>query len=223
MQSQVAVPASTRIASLLLMAALLGGCSDDGSETAMAQASDPAVAGTVESCKACHGAQGQGNRDLGAPVIANLDDWYLKRQLQGFRDGLRGAHEDDERGAQMRAMSLNLADESLEGIVAAIQAMGPVPIQPSVEGNAENGRDYYNMICGACHGPEAKGNEMLNAPSLKGIDGWYLVEQFEKFRAGVRGTHPADKYGRQMQFMAKALPTIEEVRDVAAYLESLEP
>ena len=75
------------------------------------------------------------------------------------------------------------------------------------------------MVCGSCHGPEAEGNVLLDAPALAGVDDWYLVRQFELFRSGARGAD--DRYGRQMVMMAPALPTDEDVRNVVAYIQSL--
>ena len=60
------------------------------------------VAGDVEAgkalfatCTACHGEQGQGNKELGAPKLAGQGGWYLAQQLQSFKQGVRGSHEND--------------------------------------------------------------------------------------------------------------------------------
>jgi len=42
------------------------------------------------SCIACHGESDQGNKELEAPSIAGLDDWYISRQLEKFKSGHRG-------------------------------------------------------------------------------------------------------------------------------------
>jgi cytochrome c oxidase subunit 2 len=42
------------------------------------------------TCKACHGDAGQGNLQLRAPAIANLDSWYIYRQLMNFKKGYAG-------------------------------------------------------------------------------------------------------------------------------------
>lgn len=52
-------------------------------------------------CATCHGEKGQGSPVIGAPRLAGQDAAYLKRQLANFRDGLRGAREDDPMGAPM--------------------------------------------------------------------------------------------------------------------------
>ena len=49
-------------------------------------------------CSACHGPQGHGNRELMAPAIAGLPEWYVVNQLKKFRNGGRGAHPADISG-----------------------------------------------------------------------------------------------------------------------------
>jgi cytochrome c oxidase subunit 2 len=63
------------------------------------------------TCGACHGANGQGNYALNAPRLAGQQDWYLKRQLENFRKGIRGAHKSDVFGHQMVLMARTLQDE----------------------------------------------------------------------------------------------------------------
>jgi cytochrome c oxidase subunit 2 len=63
------------------------------------------------TCAACHGEGGGGNVDVGAPPLTGLDDWYVVKQLTAFRAGVRGAHEADTLGQQMRAAAATLPDE----------------------------------------------------------------------------------------------------------------
>ena len=41
--------------------------------------------------------------------------------------------------------------------------------------------------------------------------------QYQNFQQGLRGKHPDDTYGRQMQVMANSLPTEKDLDDVIAY------
>ena len=43
----------------------------------------------VPACVTCHGAQGLGDADFGAPMIAGLDAGYIGRVLTGYADGTR--------------------------------------------------------------------------------------------------------------------------------------
>ncbi|MGI9203248.1 MAG: c-type cytochrome [Woeseiaceae bacterium] len=80
---------------------------------------DPSISGNAEVggktyatvCVACHGADGTGNKDLGAANLTYLSDVYMIRQLMYFRDGVRGAHPEDTRGQQMAAIVKVLADD----------------------------------------------------------------------------------------------------------------
>lgn len=64
-----------------------------------------------QSCGACHGVKGLGNEAFGAPRLAGQHDWYLERELIGYRYGSRGTVEGDLYGAQMRASISMLKDE----------------------------------------------------------------------------------------------------------------
>lgn len=64
------------------------------------------------SCAACHGTNAGGVEAVRGPALNGLNDWYLVTQLANFRDGIRGGHPDDIYGAQMRAATAVLEDES---------------------------------------------------------------------------------------------------------------
>jgi cytochrome c oxidase subunit 2 len=64
------------------------------------------------NCTACHGAHGQGIWQTNAPRLSNMSDWYLKRQLENFKQGIRGAHRQDFYGSQMSSMAKPLHDEA---------------------------------------------------------------------------------------------------------------
>src|SRR5690554_93043 len=61
-------------------------------------------------CLTCHGTDGQGNQGIDAPRLAGMERWYLKRQLEIFRDGLRGTHPQDIPGMEMQPMAVILTD-----------------------------------------------------------------------------------------------------------------
>jgi cytochrome c553 len=174
------------------------------------------------SCAACHGMRGEGNVALGAPAIAGQHEPYLKRQLENFRAGLRGTHKADVHGAQMRAANAAaLRDDAAIGAVAKyVAALPKTTAKPAAKFDARNGNNLYQGKCGACHGGRAEGNESLAAPRLAGLDAAYMTRQLDNFRAGVRGTHAQDKYGRQMALMAPLLPAERDVADVIGYINT---
>ena len=54
-----------------------------------------------QTCIACHGASGEGNKALKAPALAGQQQAYLQRQLEHFKNGVRGADAADVEGAQI--------------------------------------------------------------------------------------------------------------------------
>jgi len=78
------------------------------------------------TCIACHGPEGAGNQAmLGAAPLNRSSDWYLFRQVEKFRDGIRGTRPGDQGGAMMRPMMLQLTDEQMiKNVVAYIMTLG---------------------------------------------------------------------------------------------------
>ena len=187
------------------------------------------------TCIACHGAQGEGNKALNAPKIAGLPDWYIARQLRSFKKGIRGTHQKDTYGMQMRPMAMTLAnDEAIDNVAAYIATFKEDVVSVStktvkatptatatVSGSAENGKTLY-ALCVSCHGADGAGNKALNAPRISGQKEWYIARQLASFKAGMRGSHEKDIYGQQMRPMAMTLANEQAVADVAAYLSTLQ-
>jgi cytochrome c oxidase subunit 2 len=75
-------------------------------------------------CQACHGPDAGGLEALGGPQLAGQDDWYLVRQLQNFKNGLRAYDPADTFGQQMKPMAAILADDkSINDVVAYISTL----------------------------------------------------------------------------------------------------
>ncbi len=76
------------------------------------------------TCTACHGAEGLGNEQLGAPPLTVQPDWYLVRQLHKFKSGVRGANPKDTKGATMRPMAVGLADDqAMKDVVSHVMTL----------------------------------------------------------------------------------------------------
>ena len=171
-------------------------------------------------CSTCHGAEGEGNTALNAPALAGQQDWYLKRQLIKYKDGVRGTHPDDIYGMQMRPMAMMLTDEAkMDEVVAYIAQLPVTAPLPTLGGDVAKGAASY-ALCAACHGPDAEGNVLLNAPALQNLPDWYIVRQLQNYKSGVRGTHPKDIEGMQMRPMAMVLADEQAMKDIAAFINS---
>jgi cytochrome c oxidase subunit 2 len=175
------------------------------------------------TCATCHGQKAEGMKSLGAPALAGQEAYYLRQQLNNFRTNKRGAHSEDAYGAQMAPFAKTLNSESIEDVIAYIQTMPQPALEQTIEGgDATKGEAYYNMICGACHGSGAKGIESLNSPRLTGLQDWYVERQLHNFQDSIRGVHPDDKFGAQMQAIAVDIPDDGTIQDLIAYLNSLQ-
>ncbi|MCX2976028.1 c-type cytochrome [Candidatus Marimicrobium litorale] len=171
-----------------------------------------------QPCITCHGDVGQGDVTTGAPALAGQDEAYLARQLRNFRDGVRGAVAGDDRGMQMSAMAVPLSDSDISALAAYLSELNRPPTTV-VEGNLRNGMTLYQGNCGACHGPAGEGNPSLNAPALAWLDGAYIQRQINNFQQGLRGRHRGDRYGRQMNLMAKGIES-RDLDDIIAHMRS---
>jgi cytochrome c oxidase subunit 2 len=87
---------------------------------------------------------------------------------------------------------------------------------------ATRGRDVFET-CVPCHNADGSGNPAIGAPNIAGMKEWYVEEQLEKFRAGVRGMHFNDVEGMRMRPMALSVSSEDDVKAVAHYVETLPP
>jgi cytochrome c oxidase subunit 2 len=118
----------------------------------------------------------------------------------------------------MRGRVIVDTPEDYQAWLGSQPTFGELQARPA--GNAAAGAASY-AVCAACHGSQGEGLVALNAPKLAGQDPRYLKEQLRKYKAGIRGTHEEDVFGRQMQPMAATLVNDSLVDNVVAYIGSL--
>jgi cytochrome c oxidase subunit 2 len=104
-------------------------------ETFPDEPAETTIAGDVDrgrnlymTCGLCHGRTGQGNWNANAPRLAGMSDWYLKRQINMFREEdpalRRGGHADDIYGDQMNMLAGMLKDDSaINDVIAYINTL----------------------------------------------------------------------------------------------------
>lgn len=176
-----------------------------------------------KTCAECHGPKGHGRADIEAPAIAGLGKWYLEAQLKKFRDGHRGEHPDDTAGLRMQAIAKSLrSDEEIAAVSSYVADLPPASPPATIEGDPEAGKKHYET-CKACHGEQGGGKKAVNAPAVHLTQDWYLYRQIKHFRQGIRGYTAKDSFGTQMVSLAKELPDEQAVRDVVAYMSTLNP
>jgi cytochrome c553 len=198
------------------------GTTSEDSETSDATGNAAKGKSLYMTCATCHGQKGEGMQSLGAPALADQEPYYLKNQLQNFRTNKRGVHAKDAYGAQMAPMAKVLDSEGIKDVIAYIKTFPSPKIEATLEGgDAANGEAYYNMVCGACHGPGAVGIESLFSPRLVGMQDWYLERQLHNFQDSIRGVELGDTYGAQMLQIAADIPDEQTIKDLIAYINSL--
>ncbi|MEE2684184.1 MAG: c-type cytochrome [Pseudomonadota bacterium] len=172
-------------------------------------------------CAACHGQNGEGMQALNAPKLTGQEPLYLKRQLKYWKEGIRGSAVGDIYGATMTPLMVTLPDQaSIENVVAYIESLPSSPAEKTITGDVSTGRYIYST-CSACHGADGKGIWSMNAPPLAGMTDWYLARQLQNYKDGIRGNHPGDPYGYQMNMMVDILPDEQAINDVIAYINTL--
>ena len=99
----------------ILVAALTSASAQQTTRLGAKRSPPPAVSAGHQTfdatCASCHGGGGQGVWSTNAPRLAHMSDWYMKRQLQYFQEGLRGSHPQDFNGSQMAVMAKLLDGE----------------------------------------------------------------------------------------------------------------
>jgi cytochrome c oxidase subunit 2 len=171
-------------------------------------------------CSACHGPRAQGNRALNAPKLSQQAPWYLAKQLQNFKQGVRGSDDRDIYAKMMMPMAATLADDTaIANVVAYIRSLPADAPPATLVGDPARGKSLY-AICASCHGATGGGIWSTHAPRLARMSDWYLARQLQNFRQGIRGTHPQDFYGAQMSLMSKVLPDDQSVNDLLAYIQT---
>jgi len=186
------------------------------------------------TCQTCHGVNAEGSQAVGAPRLVGLQEWYLVKQMQKYRTGLRGSEAQDSFGQQMATKAKGLPDEQAVNDVAAYIAT--LKADPSARtetsGDPVKGEALF-WHCTHCHGSRGQGiNEGYNrnptalhppAPKLFGQDDWYMIRQLQNFKSRIRGSHKQDKEGTQCRVRGmSSLSTEKDIYDVVAYIKTLQ-
>jgi cytochrome c553 len=168
-------------------------------------------------CLVCHGYQGQGNAIVSAPALAGIEPWYLNAALDSYRAA--------NRHTTATAMEMQTAARMIEPVdYAEAQAFLEL-LKPGLQskaaatsGQVQRGAMAYAQYCAACHGSNAEGNELLAAPGLKRLNGWYLAATWQAYLAGSRGDDNASLAARQMRQFALSLPAEVAMDDLIAFI-----
>ena len=80
-----------------------------------------------QHCVACHGAAGEGFASIRTPRLDILSPWYLRSQMDAYRQGWRGASDAaSSRSRFMRSMADHLTDEDqIDSVVEYLTGQAP--------------------------------------------------------------------------------------------------
>ena len=180
-----------------------------------AEKTDPALQNTVQSCAACHGANG---RSI-APTFPNLAAQtapYIEAQLRAFKDQTRG---DPDAQAYMWGMASPLSDAMISDLASYYAKQTPVRGNGVDSALIASGKQVFEKgitaaqipACATCHGAHAQG--MAAFPRLAGQHAPYLLKQLIVIQSALRNA-PV------MHGVVKEL-TRDQMLAVTAYLESI--
>ena len=87
---------------------------------------------------------------------------------------------------------------------------------------ARSGAEIFHE-CLKCH---SKVDMVQRGPRLEGLPAWYVVQQMNKFKAGIRGKNPENKSEALMGSIFEGIPLLKseaEIKTVAEHIASLPP
>lgn len=215
-------PFAKRLLTLLLSAGVLVASTRAAESTARTRRG----AALYATCVQCHGEKAEGIEATKAPRLAGREDWFITRQLEGFRRRERGRDDSKETGFLppeartqfMHPVSDKLTRADTKALIAYLATLRPDPVSPARLGDVARGRTFY-AACVECHGKAAEGNRRKGAPRLTEQHDWYLFNQLRDFRMGWRGTNAKEPH---VKLMRSRLDLDDDaLRDLAAYLVSL--
>jgi cytochrome c553 len=133
-------------------------------------------------CALCHGRYSQGILGGKYPRLAGLPDYYQKKALKEYRDGIR------EHSAMVVVGGLhNMSDHDINSLAAYLadidlDAVYPLDV-PTPEGaDIDNGEDLYKGDCKTCHGRKGEGKASKDSPQIAGQYDGYLMRQIGMFK-----------------------------------------
>ena len=111
----------------------------------------------LDNCAACHGTTALGNQTLGAPDLTDADWQY------GGSGATIAASILDGRTGVMPPWGAALGHNGVNEVTSYVLSLGGVKAPDEW---VAAGKQRFEMLCAACHGPEGLGNPALGAPNV---------------------------------------------------------
>ena len=179
-----------------------------------ALASDRVKELVTRRCSECHGPNGQSSNG-NFPKLAGQNAEYLLRQMFNFSSGARSStvmvpQLSDLTGDDMVSLANHFSSQKLAPEPLVDKALATAGRKLYLEGNPLTGI----TACASCHGPTARGAQML--PRMAGQHAEYLELQLRRFIAQSRTTD------RMLMHSVASRMTDAEIRSTAYFLSVLE-
>jgi cytochrome c553 len=90
------------------------------------------------------------------------------------------------------------------------------------EAPKDEGAAAFSEHCAACHMVNGHGIAAMKAPSIAGLERWYVAYQLRRFRDGTRGAHKSDAPGKLMHDVTARLDD-RTIAFLSRYVSELAP
>ena len=135
------------------------------------------------NCAVCHGQGGAGA--YGFPTLSD-QDWLYGGNGETIKTTITSG-----RTGAMPPWGAIIGEDGVRNVTSYVLSLSGQEVDAQA---AATGQTTYQAMCVACHGADAKGNQMLGAPNLTD-DIWLYGSSFEKIahtiRQGRNGVMPA--------------------------------
>jgi cytochrome c553 len=167
-----------------------------------------------QRCITCHGPTGQGSNSQ-YPKLSGQNVDYLVQQMFNFKSGARKStvmapQLTDLTGEEITRLARHFSGEKLIPEVTTDKALIEAGREVFMKGNPDQGVS----ACAACHGPTARGGQML--PRLAGQHADYIELQLRRFIERSRTTD------QTLMHSVASKMTDAEVRAVSYFLSGLD-
>ncbi|NOT12481.1 MAG: c-type cytochrome [Methylococcaceae bacterium] len=177
----------------------------------------------AESCKSCHGDQGQGMKEEtrdgetlpAIPALAGQVATYTYKQLRDYSNGSR-SHD------SMTSIAKGLSEQDAADLAVWFSTLK----QQEIKSNGQHFARADKLVeegdgkrilppCFVCHGGKGQG-EKMDIPALAGQQGDYFSRTLQDYKNGSRHN---DIYSR-MRLIAQQLSD-DEIKELAQYYQQL--
>ncbi|MGV8842371.1 MAG: cytochrome-c oxidase, cbb3-type subunit III [Pseudomonas sp.] len=158
----------------------------------------------ASNCSVCHGSDAKGA--YGFPNLTD-NDWLYGGEADTIKTTIMNG-----RIAAMPAWKASLGETGIKHVAGYVRSLSGLKNPDGVDVAA--GEAIFKTSCAVCHGPDAKGQQMMGAPNLTDHT-WLYGSSFAQVQQTLR-------YGRNGQMPAQAdFLGNDKVHLLAAYVYSL--